>query len=279
MGWPVPSCLYEYAFIRVNLVVKGHRVMQNKDKVLIVDDEMAIVELMGLYLKYDYDVINAYNGHDALEKVKIEKPDIILLDVMMPDMNGYDVCRILKTSVETQFLPVIMVTALSGKDDRIKGIEVGADEFLGKPVNRLELVTRVKSLLRIKHLQDKMLAERNEAMNYLDVANFIVVVVDTDFRINLVNKRGNEIFGFDEFELIGRDFINTLIASDFREVAKDSFRCAISGDTKLPEFVERVVLCKDGREISVRWSDALLADADGVVTGMVLSGHTLDITK
>jgi two-component system cell cycle response regulator len=253
--------------------------MQNKDKVLIVDDEMAIVELMGLYLKYDYDVINAYNGHDALEKVKIEKPDIILLDVMMPDMNGYDVCRILKTSVETQFLPVIMVTALSGKDDRIKGIEVGADEFLGKPVNRLELVTRVKSLLRIKHLQDKMLAERNEAMNYLDVANFIVVVVDTDFRINLVNKRGNEIFGFDEFELIGRDFINTLIASDFREVAKDSFRCAISGDTKLPEFVERVVLCKDGREISVRWSDALLADADGVVTGMVLSGHTLDITK
>ena len=103
--------------------------MHHRDKVLIVDDEQAIVELMGLYLKSDYDVIPAYSGQEALDKVKAEKPDIILLDVMMPDMNGYEVCRVLKTSVETQFLPVVMVTALSGKDDRIKGIEVGADEF------------------------------------------------------------------------------------------------------------------------------------------------------
>ncbi|WP_406659618.1 response regulator [Methanolobus sp. ZRKC3] len=251
--------------------------MQNKDKVLIVDDEVAIVELMGLYLKSDYDVINAYNGQEALDRVKADKPDIILLDVMMPDMNGYEVCRILKTSVETQFLPVIMVTALSGKDDRIKGIEAGADEFLGKPVNRLELVTRVKSLLRIKHLQDKMLAERNEAMNYLDVAGFIVSVVDSDMRIHLINQKGNDAFGYDEFELIGQDFVNTLLKADSREGARKMFQSILSGDAELPEYAERVIVCKDGREIPVRWHDALLRDSEGNITGIVLSGEDLSM--
>ncbi len=249
--------------------------MQNKDKVLIVDDEVAIVELMGLYLKSDYEILTAYNGQEALDKVKSDKPDIILLDVMMPDMNGYEVCRILKTSVETQFLPVIMVTALSGKDDRIKGIEVGADEFLGKPVNRLELVTRVKSLLRIKHLQDKVLAERNEVMNYFDIANFAMIVVDADLRIHLVNKKCNDLFGFDEFELIGRDLMTALLAPECREVVKENLQSVISGVNDVSTFAERIIVCKDGTELSVRWFDALLKDSEGNVTGMVLSGQNL----
>lgn len=247
--------------------------MHSKDKVLIVDDEMAIVELMGLYLKSDYDILTAYNGQEALDKVKSEKPDIILLDVMMPDMNGYEVCRILKTSVETQFLPVIMVTALSGKDDRIKGIEVGADEFLDKPVNRLELVTRVKSLLRIKHLQDKMLAERNEAMNYFNVANFAMIVIDADLRIHLVNKKCNGMFGFDEFELIGRDFITNLLAPEYREGTKEMYQSALSGNGTIPAFTECEIVCKDGSELTVKWSHALLTDSDGKATGIILSGQ------
>ncbi|TGC10547.1 response regulator [Methanolobus halotolerans] len=251
--------------------------MQKKDKVLIVDDEQAIVELMGLYLKSDYDVINAYNGREALERIKADKPDIVLLDVMMPDMNGYEVCRILKTSVKTQFLPVVMVTALSGKDDRIKGIEAGADEFLGKPVNRLELVTRVRSLLRIKHLQDKILAERNDAMNYLDGAGFIAVVVDPQLKINLINKKGNETFGYGEFELIGQDFLSTLIKEDVRSDVRATLEAAVSGEAALPVYSESKVQCKDGREILVRWYDSLLTDDDGNVTGIMCSGEDLSI--
>ncbi|MBP1908795.1 response regulator [Methanolobus bombayensis] len=249
--------------------------MHYRDKVLIVDDEQAIVELMGLYLKSDYDVIPAYSGQEALDKVKTEKPDIILLDVMMPDMNGYEVCRVLKTSVETQFLPVVMVTALSGKDDRIKGIEVGADEFLGKPVNRLELVTRVKSLLRIKHLQDKVLAERNEAMNYLDVAGFVVFVVDNDMKINLVNRKGNEILGYDEFELIGHDFIDFLVPEEKGKELRSEFEKVISGESELPEFKEHAVLSKDGNEIQMRWYDVVLKEDDGSITGILRSGEDL----
>ncbi|SDF83133.1 two-component system, cell cycle response regulator [Methanolobus vulcani] len=249
--------------------------MHHRDKVLIVDDEQAIVELMGLYLKSDYDVIPAYSGQEALDKVKAEKPDIILLDVMMPDMNGYEVCRVLKTSVETQFLPVVMVTALSGKDDRIKGIEVGADEFLGKPVNRLELVTRVKSLLRIKHLQDKVLAERNEAMNYLDIAGFVVFVLDGDMKINLVNRKGNEVLGYDEFELIGHDFVKFLVPEEKCTELQDELTKIISGESEPPEFAEHVVLAKDGKEIPMRWYDVVLMDDDGEITGILRSGEDL----
>ncbi|WP_319508218.1 response regulator [uncultured Methanolobus sp.] len=253
--------------------------MQYQDKVLIVDDEQAIVELMGLYLKSDYEVIPAYSGQEALDKVKSEKPDIILLDVMMPDMNGYEVCRVLKTSVETQFLPVVMVTALSGKDDRIKGIEVGADEFLGKPVNRLELVTRVKSLLRMKHLQDKILAERNEAMNYLDIAGFIIFVLDADMMINLVNAKGNDILGYGEFELIGNDFSKSIVPENLRSEVRHRFEGALKGESELPEFIEHSVVTKEGKEIPVRWYDVVLKDVDGNITGILCSGEDLSKFK
>ncbi|MDK2833325.1 MAG: hypothetical protein PWR29_196 [Methanolobus sp.] len=251
--------------------------MQDRDKVLIVDDEQAIVELMGLYLRSEYDVISAYNGQEALEKIRSDKPDIVLLDVMMPDMNGYEVCRRLKTSVETQFLPVIMVTALSGKDDRIKGIEVGADEFLGKPVNRLELVTRVRSLLRIKHLQDKILAERNDALGYLDAAGFIVVVVDPDLRINLINRKGNEALGYEEFELIGQDFVKAVVREDMGDEVRASLVAALAGNSKLPDYWEIPVVRKDGRYITIRWYDTLLGGNGSEVTGLICSGEDLSI--
>ncbi|MDI3539037.1 MAG: two-component system, cell cycle response regulator [Methanolobus sp.] len=126
-------------------------------------------ELLKAYLEDMYEVITAFNGQQALESVVTNKPDIILLDVMMPDMNGYQVCEKLKLDPSTQFIPVIMVTALSGRNDWISGIEAGADEFLTKPVNKLELLTRINSLLRIKNLHEDLLAEKNK----LDLQNRI----------------------------------------------------------------------------------------------------------
>ncbi len=133
-----------------------------KPKILIVDDMKENVELMEAYLAVEpYEVVSAYGGKEALQKVKNENPDIILLDVMMPELNGYEVCKILKENPETQFIPVLMLTALSELEDRIKGIDVGADDFLTKPINRLELKTRVKSLLRVKYLHDRLVSDRD----------------------------------------------------------------------------------------------------------------------
>ncbi|WP_406656922.1 methanogen output domain 1-containing protein [Methanolobus sp. ZRKC2] len=135
---------------------------EEKAKILIVDDEIMNIELLRAYLEDSYEVTAATNGHEALEIIQGEKPDIILLDVMMPDMNGYQVCEHLKQNPETQFIPVIMVTALSGRNDWISGIEAGADEFLTKPVNKLELLTRINSLLKLKTLHFDLLAERDK---------------------------------------------------------------------------------------------------------------------
>lgn len=138
-------------------------------QILVVDDDLTNIELLNAYLSADYEVISAQSGKEAIEKVQNESPDIILLDVMMPDMDGYEVCRILKTNPDTQFIPIIMVTALTQREERIKGIEVGTDEFLSKPVNRIELITRVKSLLHTKQLHDSLVSERN----ILDMQNRI----------------------------------------------------------------------------------------------------------
>ncbi len=120
------------------------------------------IELLKAYLEEKYTVTSATNGNDALELVAGEDPDVILLDVMMPDINGYQVCEILKKDPKTQFIPVIMVTALSGRDDWIAGIEAGADEFLTKPVNKMELLTRINSLLKLKNMHYDLLAERDK---------------------------------------------------------------------------------------------------------------------
>ena len=162
----------------------------DKPRVLVVDDEPMNVELLQAYLSEDYEVLSAYNGHEALEIIFNDLPDIVLLDVMMPDINGYQVCERIKNSETTQFIPVVLVTALSGREDRLKGIESKADDFLTKPVDRLELKMRVRSLLRIKKLHDNVIQERDQAQNYLDVAAVMMLALDCSQNITLINKRG-----------------------------------------------------------------------------------------
>jgi putative two-component system response regulator len=125
--------------------------------VLVVDDNPANVEMLAALLsEQGYSVASAFSGFEALEQVASTPPDLIFLDVMMPGMDGFAVCAQLKSRPETRFIPVVMVTALSAREDRIRGIEVGVDDFLSKPVNRLELLTRARALLRLKHSIDNL---------------------------------------------------------------------------------------------------------------------------
>jgi len=136
---------------------KASKEDQYSGMILVVDDEPANVDLVQSYLKANsYKVIKAYSGEEALKKAFADPPDLILLDVMMPGISGFEICRRLKSDNRTQLIPVILLTALQDFQSKIQGLEAGADEFLSKPFNLTELLTRVRNLLRIKRLTDQL---------------------------------------------------------------------------------------------------------------------------
>ncbi len=136
------------------------RMNQEKDKtpiVLVVDDDEPSLELLQAYLEdVDCETVPAQDGLEALRIIARKTPDLVLLDVMMPKMSGFEVCKRIKNDPKTSDIPVIMVTALNEFGDIERGIDSGTDDFISKPVNKLELVTRVKTMLKLKHLSDKL---------------------------------------------------------------------------------------------------------------------------
>jgi CheY-like chemotaxis protein len=125
--------------------------------ILIVDDNEQNVELMQAYLEeLDCDTLSASNGREALDVVEKHLPDLLLLDIMMPQMSGFEVCKRLKADSRTKDIPIIMVTALNEFGDIERGIDSGTDDFVSKPVNKLELLARVRTLLKLKHLSDRL---------------------------------------------------------------------------------------------------------------------------
>ena len=136
-------------------------------RILVVDDVPANVKLLEARLSAEYfDVLTASNGAEALEVCARAECDIILLDVMMPDMDGFEVCRRLKTSSATHHIPIVMVTALDQPSDKVRGLEAGADDFLTKPISELALLARVRSLARLKMVTDEL---RMRAMTSRDI--------------------------------------------------------------------------------------------------------------
>ncbi len=127
-------------------------------KILLVDDEPVNLKILSAMLAPEgYEISQAASGPEALSMVKDILPDIVLLDVMMPEMDGFQVCQKLKEDEQTRIIPIVMVTALQEKIHRQQAMEAGADDFISKPVDRIELIIRVKSLLRIKKYQDELL--------------------------------------------------------------------------------------------------------------------------
>jgi DNA-binding response OmpR family regulator len=132
-------------------------------KILVVDDTPRNVKLLAdILTAKGYDVTTAASGREALGQIESGRPDLVLLDVVMPEMSGYEVCKTIRANPHTEMLPVIMVTALDPAEERVKGIEAGADDFLSKPINQPELLARVRSLLRINDLHETVRTQAAE---------------------------------------------------------------------------------------------------------------------
>ncbi len=164
-------------------------------RILIVDDLAPNLHLLQVKLSAEYyDVLLAQSGEEALEKIKDERVDLILMDAIMPGMDGFETCRKLKNNPDTYHIPVIMVTALDGTKDRIRGLESGADDFITKPFDDFNLLARVKSLLRLKMVTDQLLSHTGHSL-----ANSRTVVQEIEKRKGRIvvledhNKRAQQL--------------------------------------------------------------------------------------
>jgi diguanylate cyclase (GGDEF)-like protein len=138
-----------------------------RGRILVVDDNRDNIEIIVTRLRFrGYHTIEASDGYKALERVRSDAPDLILLDVMLPDIDGYEICRRIKNDAELPFIPIILVTARDSTQDKVAGLDAGADDYLTKPINFPELEARVRSMLRIKRLQDE-LEEKNRELERL----------------------------------------------------------------------------------------------------------------
>ena len=148
--------------------------MRTPPLILIVDDNPSSVEILQMRLAANnYDVLTASDGEEGLALAREKQPDLILLDIMMPKLDGVEVCRLLKTDTSLPFMPIIMVTAKTGTKDVVEGLEAGADEYLTKPVDHTALVARVKSMLRIKELHDTVVEQSAQLTIQLKTATRI----------------------------------------------------------------------------------------------------------
>ena len=142
-----------------------------EDHILIVDDEIGIISILSEVLSFEgYKISSASGGKEAIEKTSNENPDLILLDLMMPEMDGFQVCQNIKSREETRHIPVVMLTALDGQAERLRGIEAGADDFLIKPVSRIELITKIKALIKIKHQYEDLESIENILFAFANLA-------------------------------------------------------------------------------------------------------------
>ncbi|RLB86608.1 MAG: hypothetical protein DRH10_10220 [Deltaproteobacteria bacterium] len=134
--------------------------MEKKSKILIVDDAVDTVELLRKRLRFEgYDTAEAYDGEEALKQVTEYNPDLIILDIMMPKLDGYEVCQRLRSNENTKYIPVLMLTAKSTVEDKVKGLNLGADHYLAKPFDYKELSARVRSLVARKEAREKLVEE------------------------------------------------------------------------------------------------------------------------
>ena len=185
--------------------------------ILVVDDSILSAQLVQTHLeRAGYRTLLAYDGEAALALVESNQPDLIILDVMMPKLDGFAVCERLKTDSRTWFIPIILLTALNEPRDRVRGIEAGADDFLSKPFNREELTARVRSLLHLKFARDDLQTERNRLALLYNISQGINSQLALDEVLSKIVTRTREalkatmcsIITFDQDWRVTRQFIN-----------------------------------------------------------------------
>jgi adenylate cyclase len=227
--------------------------MERAWKILVVDDTPQNIKVLDAILSpRGYRVVTARSGAEALQKVRDEAPDLVLLDILMPGMSGYEVAQRLRADPATGVLPIVMVTALGAQEEKVKAIEAGADDFLTKPVNQLELLARVKSLLRIKQYHDTIQSQASQ------LAEWNRTLEDR------VSRQVEELERLTRLRRFLAPQLAELIASDQHEQALESHRrevtvvfCDLRGFTAFSETTEPEEVMRVLREFHVTMGELI----------------------
>ena len=226
---------------------------RNGKRILIVDDEVLNIKLLDAQLSSKgYMTLSAKNGKDALEIVRNNKPDLILLDIMMPEMDGYEVTSFLKSDLSTSDIPIILVTALTGEDDKKKGLEAGADEFINKPINYPELEARIVSLLKLKEYREQLSSRKQ--------SEELMIQKTADRRVLKENQA---------------DFPTVLIVDDNRSTIEfiRLFLLDIQCNIKIAETGEKAMDIVNNNKIDVMLLDVMLPGMDGYEVCRKIKGN------
>jgi sigma-B regulation protein RsbU (phosphoserine phosphatase) len=173
------------------------------DKILIVDAIEQNIDLISRYLtNAGYNIISATDGPSALLKARMFKPDLILLDILIPQISGFEVCKILKASDDTKYISILIITAIDSADSRNRSFEVGADDFISKSFDNALLLSKIKSLIRIKHLSDELKHRYSELQEKNDILNF---------QLNVAMQVQRSLIEESNFSLNNVDFISTYL--------------------------------------------------------------------
>ena len=213
--------------------------MKAKPVILVVDDISQNNDLLEAYLvPQGYEIIKAVSGEEALEKLASNQIDLILLDVMMPGMDGFEVTRRIRQDKKTKLMPIILVTALKETEDRIKGIQAGCDDYISKPFDKRELLARVQSLLKVKEYNDLMSNYRNELES--EVINMTETLKQSNITLDEQNARLSAIINNPEDILIfslNREYRYTSFNENHRKAMKKLWQIDIQIGMSYPECI------------------------------------------
>ncbi len=268
-------------------------------KILTIDDKKDNLITMSALLKNlipGCTVITAQSGAEGIKKAKAELPDTILLDIKMPEMDGFEVCKRLKSDENTKGIPVIMITAVkTDTESCIKGLETGADSFIAKPIDGTELVAQVNVALRIKKAEDLLRRERDlleetvqertkelrkSEAKYRELvqnANSIILRRDVKGNITFFNEFAQKFLGYTEDEIIGKNVVGTIVSEtdsagrNLAEMIKD-----ISLRPERYVTNENENICRNGERVRIAWTNKAIRDRDGNVVEILCVGN--DIT-
>jgi len=241
-----------------------------KKTILLVDDAPVTLIVLRRYLEETYNILQANNARDAIQLMDENEPELVVLDIMMPGMNGFELCKIIKEQRKKSFTPVIILSSLEDHESRTKGLEAGADEFIIKPVDRFELNMRVKTLLKIKDLYDRLEAsERLFKTVFNNLSSGITLLDALGNRVE-VNDTALDLLGYDKAELL-----TNIRSAPNLHYPSDAFDALVSGEKELVQK-EDEILKKDGSSFWAKRTLTPIKNKNGE-TELVVSMFT-DIT-